>query len=69
MSEQQKTCPLCSGRGQVPRAETGEQWAASTRALLRTAAVIVRELADRGVTLTGALDGRPVFNMPRDLDK
>jgi hypothetical protein len=53
----------------VPRAETGEQWAASTRALLRTAAVIVRELADRGVTLTGALDGTPVFNIPRDLDK
>jgi hypothetical protein len=69
MSEQQKTCPLCSGRGQVPQVETAEQRAASTRALLQEVALIVRELAGHGLTLTGVLDGTPVFNMPRDLDK
>ena len=69
MSEQQKTCPLCSGRGRVPRAATAEQRAASTRALLQEVALIVRELADRGLTLTGVLDGTPIFDLPKDLDE
>jgi hypothetical protein len=54
MSESEKVCALCNGPGRVPVTENDVQRAASTRVLLNTLAVMMRELGDRGVIGCGS---------------